>query len=457
MASMMTIIFRQITALIYKRKPMSQRLSLGLLILVLTGTSAWAEPRVDQLRLWRSPDSTRLVFDLSEAVDHTLFELENPHRIVLDLDPAAMAASTDQLQLSNTPLRQVRTGVRPDGGLRVVFDLKDSVKTRSFALLPTEGYGHRLVVDFFDESQETVRTIEDFTEPNRDVLIAIDAGHGGEDPGALGPGRIYEKDVVYGIASALKREIDAMPGYAAVMVRTGDYYIALKERSERGRSQRADLFLSIHADAFDQPSAHGASVYALSQRGATSETASYLAQRENRADLIGGVGELSLRDKDATLASVLLDLSMTATLDSSLRVGEEVIREMGQVTRMHKRQVEQASFVVLKSPDMPSLLIETGFISNPDEARRLADTGFQARLAASIFRGVQNYFNRYPPEGSLIAQRGPILPKTYTIQRGDTLSEIAERFGISMALLQQQNNLSDTSIRIGQTLSIPTG
>lgn len=457
MASMMAIIFRRIAALFGMHDRYAARLLLGLLITTLFSASAAAEPRIDQLRLWRSPDSTRLVFDLSEAIDHTLFELENPHRIVLDLDPAAMAASADQLQLGNTPLRQIRTGERPDGGLRVVFDLEDSVRTRSFALLPTEGYGHRLVVDFFDEGQETVRTIEDFTEPNRDVLIAIDAGHGGEDPGALGPGRIYEKDVVYGIASALKRQIDAVPGYSAVMVRTGDYYIALKDRSERGRSERADLFLSIHADAFDQPSAHGASVYALSQRGATSETASYLAQRENRADLIGGVGELSLRDKDATLASVLLDLSMTATLDSSLRVGEEVVREMGQVTRMHKRQVEQASFVVLKSPDMPSLLIETGFISNTDEARRLADSDFQTRLASSIFRGVQNYFNRYPPEGSLIANRGPIAPKTYIIQRGDTLSEIAERFGISMALLQQQNNLSDTSIRIGQTLSIPTG
>lgn len=457
MASMMTITFRQIATLVSKPALFSQRLPFGLLVFILFSTSVEAEPRIDQLRLWRSPDSTRLVFDLSEAIDHTLFELENPHRVVLDLDPAAMVASAGQLELGNTPLRQIRTGERPDGGLRVVFDLKDSVKTRSFALLPTEGYGHRLVVDFFDDEQETVRTIEDFTEPNRDVLVAIDAGHGGEDPGALGPGRIYEKDVVYGIASALKRQIDAMPGYSAVMVRTGDYYIALRDRSERGRSERADLFISIHADAFDQPSAHGASVYALSQRGATSETASYLAQRENRADLIGGVGELSLRDKDATLASVLLDLSMTATLDSSLRVGDEVIREMGQVTRMHKRQVEQASFVVLKSPDMPSLLIETGFISNPDEARRLADPTFQTKLASSIFRGVQNYFNRYPPEGSLIAQRGPLIPRTYVIQRGDTLSEIAERFGVSMAVLQQQNNLSDTSIRIGQTLSIPTG
>jgi N-acetylmuramoyl-L-alanine amidase len=434
----------------------AMRWPLCLLILVFGATSLQAETRIDQMRLWRSPDSTRLVFDLSGAVDHTLFELENPHRIVLDMNKVAVAANTDQLDLSGTPLRQIRTGKRPDGGLRVVFDLQSNVKTRSFSLEPTEGYGNRLVVDFFDDDTSTVRTIDDFTESNRDVLIAIDAGHGGEDPGALGPGKVQEKDVVLGIANALKRQIDSMPGYSAVMVRTGDYYVSLEDRAQRGRSERADLFISIHADSFVQPSAHGASVYALSQRGATSEMASYLAQRENRADLIGGVGELSLRDKDATLAGVLLDLSMTATLDSSLRAGDDVIRELGQVTRMHKRQVEQASFVVLKSPDMPSLLIETGFISNPEEARRLSDSTFQSSLAVSIFRGVQSYFAKYPPEGSMIAQNISLLPKTYIIQRGDTLSEIAERFGVSMALLQRQNNLSDSSIRVGQTINIPT-
>ncbi len=429
----------------------------ALLTLTLLNPLAQAQTRIDQMRLWRSPDSTRVVFDLSGSVEHSLFELENPHRIVLDLDKVVVAADTAQLELTNTPVQQIRTGSRPDGGLRIVFDMRSEAQPRSFVLEPTEGYGHRLVVDLFDEARATVRTIVDFTEVNRDVLIAIDAGHGGEDPGALGPGNVQEKHIVFGIAQSLKRQIDAMPGYSAVLVRTGDYYVSLRDRAERARAERADLFVSIHADAFDQPSAYGASVYALSQRGATSETASYLAQRENRADLIGGVGELSLRDKDATLASVLLDLSMTATLDSSLRVGDEVIRELGQVTRMHKRQVEQASFVVLKSPDMPSLLIETGFISNPDEVRRLADPSFQSTLAGSIFRGIQRYFERYPPEGSLLAQNISLLPKTYVIQRGDTLSEIAERFGVSMASLQQQNNLRGTVIQVGQTLSIPAG
>ncbi len=425
-------------------------------ILILTNHLLAAPVSVDQLRLWRSPDNTRVVFDLSGPVDHSLFELENPHRIVIDLDQVAFNANTDQLDLAATPLRQIRTGKRPDGGLRIVFDMRDTAKPRSFFLLPTEGYGHRLVLDLFDQKKETVKTIEDFTETDRDIIIAIDAGHGGEDPGALGPDKIYEKDIVLGIAKALKREVDAAPGYKAILVRTGDYYLSLRERAEKARSQRADLFLSIHADAFRLASAHGASVYALSQRGASSETASYVAQRENRADLMGGVGELSLRDKDATLAGVLLDLSMTATLESSLRVGDELVRELGGVTRLHKHQVEQASFVVLKSPDMPSLLIETGFISNPDEAKRLADSGFQQKMAGALFRGVRSHFETFPPEGTLVAQRKSLAPRTYVIQRGDTLSEIAERFGVSMALLQQQNNLSNTVIRVGQQLAIPT-
>lgn len=428
-----------------------------LLPLLMVGQAAQAQPSVDQLRVWRSPDNTRLVFDLSSQIDHSLFTLKDPHRIVLDLDDVQFQANPDTLDLEDTPIRQVRTGVRPDGGRRVVLDLKQSVKPRSFALPPNDEYSHRLVVDLFDkEKEKTVRGIDEFTQPNRDIIIAIDAGHGGEDPGALGPGNIQEKEVVLAIARKLQGRIDATPGYRAVMARTGDYYIPLGERPAKGRSQRADLFLSIHADAFRLPQASGASVYALSQRGATSETAAYLAQRENRADLIGGVGELSLKDKDDTLASVLLDLSMNAALDTSLRIGQEVVEELGRVTKLHKHQVEQAGFAVLKSPDMPSLLVEAGFISNPQEARQLRQSAFQSQLAAAVFRGVRDYFERHPPEGSLIANQGPQEERTYVIQSGDTLSEIAERFGVSMSVLRQQNNLSKTVIQAGQELQIPT-
>jgi N-acetylmuramoyl-L-alanine amidase len=425
------------------------------LTLLLFSETALTQPAIEQIRVWPSPQSTRVVFDLTGPVEHSLFQLSNPDRVVIDLDETRVEYNDAVLDFRSTPMDQIRFGTRDDGGLRIVLDLNELVRPKSFSLAPNESYGHRLVLDLETENAPIVRTIDEVASENRDIIVAIDAGHGGEDPGASGPGGVREKNVVMAIARQMQRAIDATPGYSALMVRDGDYYIALRERAELARQNRADIFLSIHADAFDLPSANGASVYALSDRGATSERASYLAQKENRADLIGGVGDLSLRDKDDVLASVLLDLSMTASLDSSLRLGAEIVPQMGQVTRMHKRQVEQASFMVLKSPDMPSLLIETGFISNPQEAENLANPTFQANLARSIFNGVKRYFERYPPDGTLIAAIGNSEPTSYVIQPGDTLSEIAEQFGVSSANLMQHNSLDSSVIRVGQTLEIP--
>ena len=414
-----------------------------------------AQPVIEQIRVWPSPQSTRVVFDLTGPVEHNLFLLSNPERVVIDLEEASLDVDLSEIDYEDTAMSGIRFGVREEGGLRIVVDLDRASSPQSFTLEPNESYGHRLVLDLELEGTTLVRSIEEVASEERDIIVAIDAGHGGEDPGALGPGGLLEKNVVMGISRELQRIVNASPGYTSLMVRDGDYYIALRDRAELARQNRADIFLSIHADAFDQASANGASVYALSDRGATSERASYLAQKENRADLIGGVGDLSLRDKDDVLASVLLDLSMTATLDSSLRLGAEIVPELDGVTRMHKPQVEQASFLVLKSPDMPSLLIETGFISNPDEARRLADPSFQSGMAHAIFRGVQDYFGRYPPDGTLVAARGNAAPESYVIQSGDTLSEIAERFGISSTSLIQYNSLTNSVIRVGQTLRIP--
>ncbi len=421
-------------------------------------SQALSQSAIEQIRIWPSPQNTRVVFDLSGPVSHSLFQLSNPDRVVIDLQEAEVFFDMERLDFSATPLNGIRFGNRDDGGLRIVVDLKSTAHPKSFALPPNESYGHRLVLDLEPDASSAgaVRTIEQVASENRDIIVAIDAGHGGEDPGASGPGGVREKDVVMGIARQLQRIVDSTPGYRALMVRDGDYYIALRDRSEIARKNRADIFLSIHADAFELPQAYGASVYALSDRGATSEQASYLAQKENRADLIGGVGDLSLKDKDDVLASVLLDLSMTATLDSSLRLGAAIVPQLGQVTRLHKRQVEQAAFMVLKSPDLPSLLIETGFISNPQEARQLADSAFQSKMAQAIFQGVRSYFDRFPPDGTLIAAVGNSQPRSYVIQPGDTLSEIAERFGVSSSSLMQHNSLTSSTIRVGQTLSIPS-
>ncbi|TNF01523.1 MAG: N-acetylmuramoyl-L-alanine amidase, partial [Gammaproteobacteria bacterium] len=299
---------------------------------------------VDGVRLWRAPDHTRLVFDLSGPVNHKIFPLDNPPRLVMDIAHTSLNASTHGLDLSTTPVTALRTGIKDKTDLRIVLDLKTAVKPRSFSLSKNQQYGDRLVVDLYDIGQETVKTVDDVAaeNANRDIIIAIDAGHGGEDPGALGPKGILEKQVVLAISKELQTLLDRSPGFRARLVRTGDYYIPLRKRTEIARNHRADMFISIHADAFTKSSANGASVFALSRRGATSETARYLASRENQADLIGGAGSVRLDDKDHMLASVLLDLSMTATLSSSLDVGSEVLRSIGGVARLHKKHVEQA-------------------------------------------------------------------------------------------------------------------
>lgn len=436
---------------------------LAFLCLGLAGfaPTVFAAESVDGVRLWRAPDSTRVVFDLSGPVEHSMFSLDNPSRLVIDVESTAFAASLAGISLHETPIENIRTGVRSGGDLRVVFDLRKKVDPNSFLLAKHGDKSDRLVIDLNDLQSAPVEIVEPANLGRRDIIIAIDAGHGGEDPGAIGSNRIYEKNVVLDISRELARIVDAAPGYRAELIRTGDYAIALKKRRALARQKRADLFVSIHADAFKHTSARGASVYALNPHGrrATSETARYLAQRENEADLIGGVGTVSLSDKDEVLAGMLLDLSMTATLSSSLEIGDHVLRSMGGMAHLHKNQVEQADFAVLRSPDMPSLLVETGFISNPGEAKRLSTPTYRRKMAQQIFAGVQNYFNRTPPPGSYVAWRqrnGGEGFGEHVIMRGETLSGIAERYNISVSDLRSVNKLSNTVIRVGQRLKIPT-
>ncbi len=419
--------------------------------------------QVESVRLWRAPDHTRLVFDLSGPVEHKIFTLVSPARLVIDINKSAMSADLGSLDFENSPVNSLRYGKRNTHDLRVVLDLSSKVKPRSFALKKHAGKKDRLVIDLYDSKKQTVKTVAKVLESpqgKRDVVIAIDAGHGGEDPGALGPKRIREKDVVFKLSKELKKIIDAKSGYTARLVRTGDYYIPLKKRRNKAREMRADLFISIHADAFKNPKAKGASVFALSRRGATSESARFLASKENEADLIGGVGGVSLDDKDDVLAGVLVDLSMTATLASSLDVGSRVLKKIGGSTKLHKKQVEQAGFAVLKSPDVPSILVETGFISNPDEARKLNTHAHRKKLSNAIFSGVESYFSEKPPAGTLLAwKKGNALKKyksmKYVIARGDTLSAIAKRYRVSVAQIKQSNGLENSKIRVGQKITIP--
>jgi N-acetylmuramoyl-L-alanine amidase len=449
------------------------RMAVGILLIGLAQVAAATQARIESVRVWRAPDSTRLVFDLSAPVNHKMFTLDGPSRVVIDVDQATVAKNLENPVLDNTPIAGVRYGTQ-GSGLRVVLDIKSKVQPRSF-LLPKHGDKvDRLVIDLFDREpaagappdpvrnndRGTAQDLTDLIAEKRDIIIAVDAGHGGEDPGALGPGRIKEKVVVMAISEQLVDMINREPGYKAHLVRTGDYYVPLRTRRDKARQLRADLFVSVHADAFKNPSASGASVFALSRSGATSESARFLAQKENEADLIGGVGGVSLSDVDNVLAGVLVDLSMTATLTHSLQVGDRVLREMGKIAKLHKNQVEQAGFAVLKSPDVPSILVETGFISNPQEAQKLNTPSYRRFMAEAIFKGIKDYFYDTPPAGSYVAwtksQGGGGKVRHYTIANGDTLSDIAKRHNVSLAKLLEHNGLQSSAvIRVGQKLVIP--
>lgn len=433
---------------------------------VLLSTAAYAD--IQGARLWHAPDHSRLVFDLSRGTDHKIFALSNPSRLVIDLEATKI---TDQLKNLDTrvgPVRKVRWAKRHKNDLRIVLDLRHRVDPKSFQLKPNKQYGHRLVVDLYDKSSSKASGTASIKQPiikandslntRRDVIIAIDAGHGGEDPGAIGYGKVKEKAIVLSIAKELSKLLKQERGFKPYMVRTGDYYVRLRDRTKKARKANADLFISIHADAFRSPQAKGGSVFALSQKGASSEAARWLADKENASDLIGGVGGVSLDDKEDLLAGVLLDLSMTASLGVSLDLGQMVLNSMGGVGKLHKRRVEQAGFAVLKSPDVPSLLVETGFLSNPSEARKLASKTYQKKMARAIFQGIKRYFMQTPPPGTYLAavNQLPNRLKEYIIAPGDTLSVIAEKHGIAMAKLRQLNGLKTDRLRVGQILKIPT-
>ena len=421
----------------------------------MLASQAWAAD-VDSVRLWRAPDSTRLVFDLSSTAEYNIFALQNPNRLVIDLSDSRVKTQFDKLDFTNTPIASIRAAARNKTDVRVVLDLKNTVSPKSFSLKANEQYSDRLVIDLFDKKRVVSRSVEQVVKKkNRKIVIAIDAGHGGEDPGATGPKKVREKVVVFQIAKRIEKLFDQNPNFQGELVRSGDYYLAHRKRSQLARDKQADFFISIHADAFTNPQAYGASVYALSTKGATSEAARYLATKENRADLIGGASSLNLGDKDDVLAGVLLDLSMTATLSSSLDAGKYVLKNMGSVARLHKKQVEQAGFLVLKSPDIPSLLIETGFISNPKEARQLNSSKYQQRMANAIYDGLVQFYSKHPPVGTLLAKNGNAVGRSYIIARGDTLSEIAVLHNTSVRKILRYNKMSSSTIRVGQRILIP--
>jgi N-acetylmuramoyl-L-alanine amidase len=422
--------------------------------LIFLSLRVMANPvELENVRIWAAPDNTRIVFDISNRVEHKLEKLSDPHRVVLDIQNARLINSPAQPIAADKYLKEVRSAMRNSNDLRVVLDLKTDARIKSFLLPPNQQYGHRLVVDLYstDEQQE-IQSVSINRTPGtlRDVVLAIDPGHGGEDPGARGPSGMYEKSIVLQISKRLAEMINQERGMRAVLTREGDYFLPLRKRMQIARQHKADLFISIHADAFKDPRVNGSSVYILSQRGASSEAARWLAERENASDLIGGV---NLDVNDDMLASVLLDLSQTASLEMSIDVADRVLAGLKSVGKVHKRQVQSAGFAVLKSPDVPSILVETAYISNPEEERKLRDGNYQGKLAGAILQGLRSYFNEYAPEGTLLATN---VTRKHIITRGDTLSAIAQQYHISMQRLREHNNLKTDVIRVGQVLSIPS-
>lgn len=430
-----------------------------ILSLILLSIAPSLLAKVQEVRIWQSPDQLRLVFDLTQPIEHKIFTLPNPNRVVIDLKNTKVNYDLAKLSTKDTLIRSIRSGQRDKNDFRIVLDVSENLSPNSFDLPPNEKYpNHRLVIDLDRQKSQTRRSVVveavQSTGGKRDIIIAIDAGHGGEDPGAIGPGGIREKVIVLSIAKRLEKLLKKEKGFKPFMVRTGDYYIGLRERTRKAREANADFFISIHADAFRNPRANGSSVYVLSKRGATSENARWLADRENAADLIGGV---SLEDKGDHLARTLLDLSMTAKRSSSIKLGKHILGKMGHVSRLHKRRVEEAAFVVLKSPDVPALLVETGFISNPKEARKLRTSRYQQKMAQSIFSGIKQYFSKSPPRGTLLAwQKNQGKERIYKVQSGDTLFTIALKYDVAVSQLRSANGLKSDRLKVGQNIKIPS-
>ncbi len=392
-----------------RRELLRRVLSLGGLFALSTFASpqvvfAGRLVRVSGPRMSESKGVTRVVFDLSGPIaGHSLFVLHEPERVVIDVRGAHAVGNLRTGKGTPSLLRGVRHAQRNGNDLRLVLDLRRKATPRSFVLKPTGGNGYRLVVDLHEGAsgrRQPVVTARAHEHKRRDVVIAIDPGHGGKDPGAIGPRGTREKDVVLAVARRLANKINRQPGMKAVLTRDRDVFLPLRERIRRARRHKADLFVSLHADASPDKRVSGSSVYVLSENGASSELARWLAERENAADLVGGV---KISKMDSQLASVLLDLSQDHTIEESLDLAQDMLNSLGKVNRLRSRRVEKAAFAVLKSPDIPSVLVETAFISNPREERRLRSKAHQDKIASALYRGIRDYFRDNAPDDSLLA------------------------------------------------------
>lgn len=421
------------------------------------GPLSFAKNAIEGLRIWPSPNTTRLVLDLSETPKYSYFTLQSPDRLVLDIEDTAKTFDFSKVANESQLVKKVRySKAKKSSSVRVVIELSKKLEKNIFALPPTSPYGDRLVIDLNDPVSAVPKVVLDAkSSPDRDIIVVIDAGHGGEDPGSIGRGGSYEKNVTLGIAKRLESLINKEKGLKAIMTRTGDYYISPNKRPQLARKHKADLLVSIHADAFTTPQPNGASVWVLSMKRANTELGRWMERTERHSELLGGAAEI-IQDtaNERYLAQALLDMSMDHSLTTSYDLSRDVISHLGKVTRLHKRKPQAASLAVLTSPDIPSVLVETGFISNPKEEKNLNWSAYRQKLAQSIFDGVKQHFKGSPPDGSLWA-KWKQEHRTHKVRSGESLSLLAQRYKVRVSTLKKANNLNTDVVRIGQVLTIP--
>lgn len=439
-----------------------QRVILGLFVTLLLLWSGLANAinnnRIENVRVWPAPDNTRVVFDLSDAPDYSYFMLNQtqPYRLVIDFAGTDLKVDLAEVESDSLLIKKIRTSSPKDKkSTRVVIELNQKLEPVLFPLATNDRYGNRLVVDLPGRSIERSGPALSADElQERKVTIAIDAGHGGDDPGSIGPAGTYEKDVVLKISRALADLINEDPAMQAYLIRTGDYYVGLDDRPRKAEEVKADLLVSVHADAFTSPQPRGASIWVLSMRRANNEMGRLLEDKERLSDVLGGV-ELSIRAEDTYgyLNEALVSMQMDHAMASGFEAAEDVISELKTITRMHKTKPQHASLAVLTSSSVPSMLIETGFISNPEEERLLRSNQHQQRLARAIYQGVRNYFTRKPPDGTVFATS---RESRHVVKSGESLWMIAHRYNTSIKAIKERNNLSNSTVYIGQVLQIPT-
>ncbi|SON50782.1 N-acetylmuramoyl-L-alanine amidase [Vibrio tapetis] len=456
--------------LIYKQ--LRAFVGLSFLVAFISSFSVYAN-ELEGVRVWPSPDETRVVIDLKAEADYSYFTLSSPGRLVVDLKQTTLNTKLPINVPDSAVLKKVRKSSPPNKNTyRLVFELKSNVTAKFFKLSPTPGgqYGHRLVIDLphsnvspvkpkpviQPKANDTASKHASSLRGSADIIVAIDPGHGGEDPGSIGPSRKYEKHTTMTVSNKLAAELNKVPGIKAVLTRKGDYFVNLNKRSEIARKNKAHLLVSIHADSFRSPQPRGGSVFVLNMRRANSEIARWVEKHEEQSELLGGAGEvLSRVGDDKNVSQTLLDLKFSHSQKEGYKVATNILKEMGKVTRLHKKDPVHASLAVLKSPDIPSVLVETGFISNPTEEKLLFQRSHQQKLANALAKAIVDYFEENPPEGTLLANRGEEIK--HKVKRGEYLGKIASQYGVTANSIKNANKLKSDGLAVGQVLIIPNG